>query len=225
MRGVQSRRVRGEQAELFGTRSHSCDARVLYHFTCLSCTLFSIARSKAQATQYAIHYSASPKYICPVCGGRNLSIDSETGKYHCFTSDCATADIREAIRPWAEVLVERQAKKAEKEKQKPQKKVVAVQTLIPLAIPVPIPSGLKLLRLPAPQRGPEPQKPDYLPKDVPAEALQITYRYSDSQFVLRWEWLDPESPKGRDKTYRQAHIADDGKRVGTNTNFLKSCYR
>jgi|GEM_PF-5959442 len=38
------------------------DARVLTYFTCLSCTLFSIARSKPFATQYAIDYSASPNY-------------------------------------------------------------------------------------------------------------------------------------------------------------------
>src|SRR4028119_1977895 len=36
------------------------DARVLTYFTCLSCTLLSIARSKPFATQYAIDYSASP---------------------------------------------------------------------------------------------------------------------------------------------------------------------
>jgi hypothetical protein len=36
------------------------DARVLTYFTCLSCTLFSIARSKPFATQYGIDYSASP---------------------------------------------------------------------------------------------------------------------------------------------------------------------
>jgi hypothetical protein len=36
------------------------DARVLTYFTCLSCTLFSITRSKTHATQYAIAYSASP---------------------------------------------------------------------------------------------------------------------------------------------------------------------
>ena len=38
------------------------DARVLIYFTCLSCTLFSIARSKPFATQYALDYSASPRY-------------------------------------------------------------------------------------------------------------------------------------------------------------------
>lgn len=165
------------------------------------------------------------KYTCPVCGGSNLSIESETGKYHCFTSDCATAAIREAIRPWAELLAERQAKKEEKAKQKPQKKVVAVQSLIPQSVQVPIPTGLKLLRLLAPQCGPEPHKPQYTPKGVPSESQQITYVYSDSQFVLRFEWLDPNSPKGRDKTYRQTHVDGNGKRVWNKGDLLWSAYR
>ncbi|MEG3863625.1 DUF5906 domain-containing protein [Microcoleus sp. herbarium12] len=165
------------------------------------------------------------KYICPVCSGRNLSIESKTGKYHCFTSDCDTTAIREAIKPWAEVLAERQAQKEDKAKQKPQKKVIAVQSLIPQSISVPIPTGLKILRLPAPQYGPEPHKPEYLPKGIPAETQQITYVYSHSQSVLRFEWLDPNSPKGRDKTYRQTHIDGGGKRVWNKGDLPWSAYR
>jgi hypothetical protein len=41
------------------------------------------------------------KYICPVCGGNNLSIGPETGAYNCF-SGCETQAIREAIAPWAD---------------------------------------------------------------------------------------------------------------------------
>lgn len=76
--------------------------------------------------------------------------------------------------------------------------------------PAPIPAGSKLLRLPAPQRGPEPQKPTYIPKGVPVSAVQINYRYSDTQEILRFEWLDPAEPKGRDKTCRQTHINGEG---------------
>lgn len=76
--------------------------------------------------------------------------------------------------------------------------------------PAPIPANSKLLRLPAPQRGPEPQKPDYLPKGVPVEAQQITYSYSDTQQVYRFEWPDPNEPKGHNKTYRQTHIDGEG---------------
>ncbi|TAG97464.1 MAG: helicase superfamily 3 [Oscillatoriales cyanobacterium] len=162
------------------------------------------------------------KYICPVCSGRNLSVVSKTGKYHCFTSDCATTDIREAIKPWAEVLAEREA---EKEKQKPQKKVVAVKSVSKQSVQIPIPTGLKLLRLLAPQYGPEPHKPQYIPDKVPAEAEQVTYAYSPSQEVFRYQWIDLTLPKGRDKTYRQTRIADDGKRLWTKGDLPWPAYR
>ena len=77
--------------------------------------------------------------------------------------------------------------------------------------PAPIPAGSKLLRLPAPQRGPEPQKPTYIPEGVSASAVLITYSYSDTQQVHRFEWPDPNEPKGHNKTYRQSHINSDGK--------------
>ncbi|WP_244945044.1 hypothetical protein [Nostoc sphaeroides] len=49
---------------------------------------------------------AKNKFICPVCGGNDLSIVPETGKYRCF-NNCECKDIREAIKPWAEVVAER----------------------------------------------------------------------------------------------------------------------
>src|SRR4028119_1230035 len=39
------------------------DARVLTYFTCLSCTLFSVARSKPRLRQVRSIYSASPTYL------------------------------------------------------------------------------------------------------------------------------------------------------------------
>lgn len=92
-------------------------------------------------------------------------------------------------------------------------------------IPASIPTGLKLLKLPAPQQGPEPQKPKFFPKDVPADALQINYSYSPTQEVSRWQWLDPSSPKGRAKTCRQNHIDGDGKQVWTKGDSPWPAYR
>ncbi|MFM6252785.1 MAG: DUF5906 domain-containing protein, partial [Dolichospermum sp.] len=46
------------------------------------------------------------KYICPKCGGHNLSIEPETGKYQCFNG-CTNREVREAIKPWDQVLEER----------------------------------------------------------------------------------------------------------------------
>ncbi|HAT14325.1 MAG TPA: helicase superfamily 3, partial [Microcoleaceae bacterium UBA11344] len=97
------------------------------------------------------------KYICPVCKGHNLSIESKTGKYKCFSGDCAPADIREAIRPLAEFLADRApGKKVHRSRSAATapKKVVNHAT---------IPAGLKLLKLAAPAIGPVPHKPDYFP--------------------------------------------------------------
>jgi len=39
------------------------------------------------------------KYICPVCGGNDLSVHPESGAYQCFSNGCDTADIRNAVAP------------------------------------------------------------------------------------------------------------------------------
>jgi KaiC/GvpD/RAD55 family RecA-like ATPase len=46
------------------------------------------------------------KFICPACEGHNLSIDMNTGEYQCWNG-CECRDIREAIKPWDQVLEER----------------------------------------------------------------------------------------------------------------------
>jgi predicted P-loop ATPase len=94
----------------------------------------------------------------------------------------------------------------------------------PLAL---IPIGAKLLRLPAPGQSPQPEPlARDTPKNVPSKALQqITYEYSDTQKVVRYEWLDETSPKGRDKTYRQFHIDPDGKKIWTKGDARWPAYR
>src|SRR4028118_1393656 len=81
-------------------------------------------------------------------------------------------------------------------------------------LPVTIPIGAKLLRLPAPGQSPQPEQ---LAKDAPKrirrDAVQITYKYSPTQGVVRYQWLDATKPKGRDKTFSQFHIDPDGKKV------------
>jgi hypothetical protein len=146
-------------------------------------------------------------FVCPSCGGSRLGINPENGKYKCWSGDCTSAEVREAIRPFSEFLAEvnggeytpRQARIP-----KAPKKVYP---------PVAVPAGAKLLRLPAPGQPPRPERPKYFPPGVPNNAAQITYKYSDTQEVLRFEWVDPSEPKGRDKTYRQTHIDSTGKKV------------
>jgi RecA-family ATPase len=79
--------------------------------------------------------------------------------------------------------------------------------------PTPIPSGAKLLRLPAPGKPPRAERPTYIPPGVPHNAARIIYNYSSSQKVFRYEWPDATNPKGHDKTYRQIHIDPNGKEI------------
>ncbi|MEG3906518.1 DUF5906 domain-containing protein [Microcoleus sp. w2-18bC1] len=145
-------------------------------------------------------------YICPVCEGHSLGINHKNGKYQCWTNACSTADIREAIRPLAEFLAECKEDKPAPQAKKPKAKKKEYR-------PVPVPIGAKLLRLPAPGKPPRTEQPKYFPKGVPDSATQITYAYSDTQKVLRFDWSDASKPKGRDKTCRQIHIDPSGKEV------------
>ena len=148
------------------------------------------------------------KYTCPVCGGRNLSIEPKTGAYKCWSGGCSSEEIREAIRPLADFLAERNGEKLPQQAKKPR---VKKKKEYP---PVPIPMGAKLLRLPAPGQSPQPEQlAKDTPKDIPHNALQTTYDYSSTQKVVRYEWPDVTNPKGHDKTYRQFHLDSDGKKV------------
>lgn len=145
------------------------------------------------------------KYKCPVCEGRNLSVEPKTGAFKCWSGDCASADIREAIRPLSEFLAEVRGDQPTRQTRKPK----AQKKEYP---PTPIPSGTELLRMPAASKPPRAERPKYYPKGVPGNAAQITYQYSNSQKVLRFEWA-ADNAKGRDKTYRQVHIDISGKEV------------
>jgi hypothetical protein len=145
-------------------------------------------------------------YTCPVCEGRRLGIDPKTGAFKCWSGDCTATDIREAIRPLAEFLAECKGERPPRIARKPKAKK---KEYLPVAIPI----GAKLLRLPAPGKPPRAERPKYIPPGVPHNAARITYSYSSSQKVFRYEWPDATTPKGRDKTYRQIHIDPSGKEI------------
>jgi len=93
-------------------------------------------------------------------------------------------------------------------------------------LPVPIPLGAKLLRLPAPGQSPQPEQlAKDAPKRVPYNAVQITYEYTPTQNVVRYQWPDATKPKGRDKTFSQFHIDPDGKKVWTKGDAPWPAYR
>ena len=93
-------------------------------------------------------------------------------------------------------------------------------------LPVQIPLGAKLLRLPAPGQSPQPEQlAKDAPKRVPHNAVQITYEYSPTQNVVRYQWPDATNPKGHSKTYSQFHIGPDGNKVWTKGDAPWSAYR
>lgn len=143
-------------------------------------------------------------FTCPVCEGRSLSVEPRTGKYKCFSGDCLSADIREAIRPLADFLAEQKGDRpAQAKKPKAKKKEYP---------PAPVPIGAEILRLATPGQSPRAEQPRYSPQGVPSNAAQVTYSYSNSQKVLRFEW-EADNAKGRDKTYRQVHTDFNGKQI------------
>jgi hypothetical protein len=157
-------------------------------------------------------------YTCPVCEGRRLGIDPKSPAYQCWSGGCSTADIREAIRPLAEFLAERNGERPPQIARKPKAKKKKHP-------PAPVPHGVKLLRLPTPGQSPQPEQLKDAPRRVPRNALQTTYEYSPTQKVVRYEWPDATNPKGRDKTYSQFHIDPDGKKDWTKGDAPWPAYR
>jgi putative DNA primase/helicase len=65
-----------------------------------------------------------------------------------------------------------------------------------------------------------------MPQNVShTNAVQITYEYSPTQNVVRYQWPDATKPKGRDKTFSQFHIDPDGKKVWTKGDAPWPAYR
>ena len=159
-------------------------------------------------------------YTCPVCQGRRLTFNKETGAYQCWSGGCSTDDIKEAIRPLADFLAERKGQQPPPPAKKPRARKKKENP------PAPIPSGAILLRLPVPGESPQ---PDQLAKDAPKrirrDAVQITYEYSPTQGVVRYQWQDATKPKGRDKTFSQFHLDPNGKKVWTKGDTPWPAYR
>jgi putative DNA primase/helicase len=150
---------------------------------------------------------AKNKFICPVCGGNDLSIVPETGKYRCF-NNCECKDIREAIKPWAEVLAERAGANYT-----PSLNRLAAKPKRILPKSAPIPDGeLGLVMLTqAATDIPQPKKlTSRPPKDVEGSATETIYPYSESQWIVRYQWSDANKEKGYSKTFRQWHRRLDG---------------
>ncbi|MEA5605689.1 DUF5906 domain-containing protein, partial [Nostoc sp. UHCC 0252] len=150
---------------------------------------------------------AKNKFICPVCGGNDLSIVPETGKYTCF-NNCECKDIREAIKPWAEVVAERAGANYT-----PSLNRLAAKPKRILPKSAPIPDGELALVMLTQAATDIPQTQNItckLPKGIPGNATQTIYPYSQTQWVIRYEWADYIKEKGKDKSFRQWHRLPDG---------------
>jgi putative DNA primase/helicase len=145
------------------------------------------------------------KYICPACEGHNLSIVLDTGEYTCY-NHCERRDIREALKPWAEVVAERAGSNYTPS---PNRKPGKAKTVKLNPAPIPDDSSLAMLTQPATDI-PQPQKLRSKRKGIPGNAIEITYLYSESQWIDRYEWPDISKEKGYDKSFRQWHRLPDG---------------
>ncbi|MGB5593037.1 MAG: AAA family ATPase, partial [Crocosphaera sp.] len=148
------------------------------------------------------------KYICPVCGGNDLSI-AKTGAYQCWHG-CEVKDIREALAPWDQ---REKSKKSSKTGSKVPKKKTKIS-------PCPLPSEpVNLALLPEiPTDIPQLVQrdiPEFLQKQgIPSNALTKIYKYSENQIIKRYQWDDDNQPKGYSKTIRPWHLNDGQFKMG-----------
>jgi putative DNA primase/helicase len=146
------------------------------------------------------------RYICPVCDGHNLTIEPNTGEYQCWNG-CLCPEIREALAPWAQ----REQPNAPQALRKPQQKEHT-------PTPAPLPSeSIHLATLPNPVSPPT--------RVSKGNKTEITYPYSDTQWVLRIESPDPKKPKGYSKVIYPYHVNIQGKEVSGKGDKAWSAYR
>ena len=109
------------------------------------------------------------RYECPVCGGHSLTINPKTGAYKCWSNECDSKDIREAIAPELFNSSNYSSHSRRKYKRKPKP---------PAPQPAPIPPGeIELALLPS---NPTPE-----PKINRGRYTEIKYPYSPTKWVLR----------------------------------------
>jgi hypothetical protein len=139
------------------------------------------------------------RYVCPVCEG-SLTIDPKSGKYHCWGQECASAEIREAIRPLAEVIGGTVPRLPYINK-----KFRGVEQPKKLPTPAPIPQGkIALATLPHPVSKPA--------RVSIGRNFEITYPYSPNQWVLRIE--KPDGSKITIPHHRRTDVEGEAREQG-----------
>lgn len=168
--------------------------------------------------------SKKGKFICPACGEDNFSISEKLNEagvpiFTCWNGDTEAhrREIKEALRPWTEVLAERKQTQHKgagtsggKKGNTPilPTKSRAESTSKPAKLPS---EGITLARLLEPATdAPQPQK---RPDSRHGEVSVWRFSYSNRQWVERVQWADPTKAKGYDKDYYPYHLAVEGEQV------------
>ncbi len=139
------------------------------------------------------------KYICPACGGHNLSIqpaeNNEHWKYKCWNG-CLPQEIREAISPWKEALSKAYGTR--------------IGYLLQPEIPKQLKTTIKLSNSKKDTIHPAGSPHFSRSNGKEIEANLTTYHYSDTQWVEVYRWGDEGSKKGRSKNVRPYHKTTNG---------------
>jgi hypothetical protein len=151
-------------------------------------------------TDHLTQGKGKDRYVCPVCGGNDMTIKPETGEYQCWHG-CECRDIREAIKPWDKVLSDRPLRS-----RKPK----------PLS-PAPIPSG-------TPKLAKQPSLAELPQKRKRGNQTEIEYPYSETQWVVRIE-KQTDNAKGYEKITIPYHLNTDGESVKGRGNAAWNLYR
>ncbi|MFM6135943.1 MAG: hypothetical protein ACKPCP_17615, partial [Sphaerospermopsis kisseleviana] len=120
-------------------------------------------------------------YKCPVCSGSSLHINPSSGAYKCFSSECETKLIRDAVAPKSAAAAKPAAAKL---------KPVARPRLKPVVAPVAM----------------QPPKP-ITAGEHKGNQFQIKYSYSKTQYVLRTEY---QKDGKREKRFTPYHSDSNG---------------
>lgn len=155
--------------------------------------------------------SKKGKFICPACGEDNFSISAKVNAagvphFTCWNDDTEAhkREIKEALRPWTEVLAERQPSQNNLFPRRPRTQSTPKPTPLPL-------EGMTLARLTEPATdSPQPFK---RPDSKHGEVLVWRFPYSDRQWIERVQWADSTKAKGYDKNYYPYHLAIEGEKI------------
>lgn len=168
------------------------------------------------------------KYICPVCGGHNLSVDIDSGKYNCWNCEDTIGICK--------ILTSKSSSSSKSIK----KKLAGKPNTNKKFKPAPLPEGeFELLRLSGEVEIPKAVKPSFIPdtvlnqfeyydkatKQELEEITCITYDYEDGHNVHRYQCPCANKSKGRTKTFRQSHKNDEGKIIFLKGNKDWKAYR